>query len=94
MTVVQPPVEVVAPPVVVLEARPGLVATVDFCSESEDEERSRRLVQSADQQICFASQTESLEVSDVGVLVAPTTVSVFCLYFFLFLFFLFFFYLI
>ena len=59
--------------------------------ESEDEERSRRLVQSADQQICFASQTESLEVSDVGellvctvcagMLVAPTTVGVFFLFF-------------
>ena len=87
---------------VVLEPLPPLLlrratattAVVDFCSESEDEDRSRRLVQSADQQICFATQTEPLEVSDVGellvctvcagMLVAPTTVSVFFLFFFIF----------
>ena len=69
----------------VFEPRPRPAAP-EFVSESEDEERARRFVQSSDQQICFATQTVSLEVSDVGelvvctvcagILVEPTTVSI------------------
>ena len=91
MTVAPPEVEpVVVEPLSPLVLRRTTATMVDFCSESEDEGRSRRLVQSADQQICFASQTESFEVSDVGellvctvcagMLVAPTTVSGFAFF--------------